>query len=51
MKRKDFVRAGVLAGLFGLCAVLASRKDKFECGSQCGKCPKRENGKCSLGLK
>lgn len=55
IKRQEFlkgcVRGGVLAGLVGFCAVLASRKEKFECGNQCGKCSKQENGKCSLGLK
>lgn len=51
MKRKDFMRAGVLAGLLGLCAVLVSRKEKFECSDSCGKCSKLDNGKCALGLK
>ena len=48
---KGCVRGGVLMGLFGLCAVLVSRKDKFECSSRCGKCSKFNDGKCALGLK
>ena len=48
---KGAVRGGVLASIVGLCAVLVSRKDKFECSSQCGKCSKFDNGKCGLGLK
>ncbi len=51
MKRKDFVRAGVLAGLVGLCAALFFREEKFECSSRCGKCPKLEDGECTLGLR
>ena len=54
MKRKEFlkgcIRSGVFAGIVGLGAVLVSRKDKFECSSQCGKCSKFDNGKCELGL-
>lgn len=48
---KGCIRGGVLAGIVGLCAVLVSRKEKFECSDRCGKCPKHEDGKCSLGLK
>ena len=55
IKRHEFlkgcVRGGVLVSLVGLCGVLVSRKDKFECSSQCGKCSKLDNGKCALGLK
>ncbi len=46
MKRKDFMRAGALSGLLGLCAVLASRKEKFKCAGACGKCPEFEGGEC-----
>ena len=46
MRRNDFMRAGVLVGLAGLCAVLASRKEKFECACACGKCPDFEDGEC-----
>jgi hypothetical protein len=53
--RSDFikggVRGGVLAGLVGLCAVLVSREEKFECSTQCGRCSKFSDGKCSLGIK
>lgn len=48
---KSCARGGVLAGILGLCAVLASRKEKFECSNRCGRCPKMDNGNCSLGLK
>jgi len=55
MSRKEWlkgaVRGGVLAGLVGLCAMLVSRKEKFECSSQCGKCSKFNDGQCGLGLK
>lgn len=49
--RKTFLRGGAFTGIVGLCAVLASREEKFECSNQCGKCPKLEDGKCGLGLK
>ncbi len=53
--RNEFLRGctrgGVFAGLVGLCAVLVSRKEKFECSSFCGKCVKFEGGKCALGIK
>ena len=49
--RKTFLRIGALGGIVGLCAVLATREEKFECGNRCGKCPKQTDGKCSLGLK
>ena len=48
---KGCVRGGVLVGLVGLCSVLVSRKDKFECSNQCGKCSKFNDGQCALGLK
>ncbi|VGO21753.1 hypothetical protein [Pontiella sulfatireligans] len=48
---KGCARGGVLAGIVGLCAVLASREEKFVCSDRCGKCVKFENGKCGLGLK
>jgi len=48
---KNGTRGGVLIGLVGLCAVLTSREEKFECSNRCGKCPKLTNGKCGLGLK
>ncbi|VGO17521.1 hypothetical protein PDESU_06118 [Pontiella desulfatans] len=51
MDRKTFFRNGALVGIVGLCAVLVSREEKFECSDRCGKCPKFENGKCGLGLK
>lgn len=53
--RQEFLKAcargGALAGVVGLCAVLVSREEKFECSDRCGRCPKLEDGKCSLGLK
>jgi hypothetical protein len=48
---KRCTRGGALAGILGLGAVLCSREEKFECSSRCGQCLKRQNGKCSLGLK
>lgn len=48
---KGCVRGGVLAGIAGLCAVLTSREEKFECSDQCGRCGKFSGGKCGLGLK
>lgn len=55
MDRKSFIaataRGGVLAGLAGVCVVLASREEKFECSDRCGGCSKFSNGKCGLGLK
>lgn len=48
---KSGMRGGALAGIVGLGLVLTSREEKFECSSQCGKCPKLTDGKCGLGLK
>jgi hypothetical protein len=48
---KGCVRGGVLAGVVGLCTVLTSREEKFECSDQCGRCSKFNGGKCGLGLK
>ena len=51
INRISFLRGGALVGLAGLCAVLLSREEKFECSDRCGRCAKFENGKCGLGLK
>jgi len=51
INRQDVLRGFALASLAGLCAVLVSRKEKFECSSFCGKCVKFEGGKCALGIK
>ena len=55
MNRKEFiktaVRGGLLAGIVGFGAILSSRKEKFSCSDQCGKCTKFNHGKCSLGIK
>lgn len=48
---KGCVRGGVAVGIVGLCAVLATRKEKIECSNRCGKCPELVDGKCGLGLK
>ena len=48
---KGFARGGTLASIVGLCAVLASRAEKLECNSRCGRCSKFNDGKCSLGIK
>ena len=47
----DCVRGSVLAGIVGLCTVLVSRENKFECSYQCGKCMKFNAGKCDLGIR
>ncbi len=55
MSRRDFVksifRGSLFAGIAGLCAVLASREEVFECSSQCGQCLKFKEGKCALRIK
>ncbi len=48
---KGCVRGGVFVGIAGLCAVLATREEKFECSSQCGKCTQFNDGKCGLGIR
>lgn len=47
---KNVARLGVLTGLIGLCAVLASREEVFECNDLCGQCSRFKNGKCRLGI-
>jgi len=55
IKRQDFLkscaRGGLFAGIIGVCAVLVSREEKFDCSNRCGACVKLKDGKCSLGLK
>ena len=48
---KNCVRGGALIGLAGLCGMLASREQKFECSNSCGGCQKFKNGRCVLGIK
>ncbi len=55
MKREDVLkrcaRHAALLGIVGFGAVLVSRKNKFSCTDQCGRCEKFKHGKCALGIK
>ena len=46
---KHVARAGVLAGIAGLCASLGSRAKKLRCGPSCTDCAEAKDGVCSLG--
>jgi len=54
IKRREFVtncaRAGLMAGIAGLCAVLGSRAKKVLCRGTCSGCPESSGGACSLGF-
>lgn len=55
MTRVEFLKGGArnaaLLGLIGLGAVLGSRKKKFQCNDQCGRCSKFKDGNCTVGIK
>ena len=45
------LRLAALAALAGLCALLGSREEVFDCTKQCGQCRLFKDGLCHLGIK
>ena len=46
---KNFARGAVLAGLAGICGLLGSRKNKYQCNGRCGTCKPGSGDVCPLG--
>ncbi len=51
--RRDFIkniaRGALLAGIAGVCGMLVSRKNKYQCNGRCGTCKPGNGGTCPLG--